>query len=159
MLRHGINQGLFVPPVKDICEGMPEPKNLDHAPKITPEDRHINWNTWTADDVILRGTVLDRLWDSQTYGNCFSKRQASPATRVVFHGPWSKVSEPLIRPESTSSPGAGEPEIIRVDGAEEWRLCFRTCDGQLVRPAAATIDGGKKGTGLIALSKGLIESR
>lgn len=63
LLSDGIQQGLFVPPLKDVG-GLSEndPENLIHAAKIQPEDRHIDWSGWTSLDFNRRNRVLGNLW-------------------------------------------------------------------------------------------------
>ena len=142
MLCNGIEQGLFVPTQENAGAGIPDPQQLDHAPKITPEDRHIDWSTWTADGIILRDRVLGRLWDMETYKRC----SAFTSKRVTFHGPWTK-----LRSREPPSGTPGQPIIVTSEGSKEFKLGMRTCDEQIILPAAATVDGEKKGTGLAAL--------
>ncbi|KAK4945379.1 hypothetical protein LTR28_008031 [Elasticomyces elasticus] len=78
MLLQGIYDNVFVPPMKDenqltlhygfadIFRDIGEEvarKTIRHAPKLGPEDRHIDWNTWTAEDIVLRSRILGNLWD------------------------------------------------------------------------------------------------
>lgn len=50
---------------------------LRHAPKITTEDRHIAWNTMTAEEILRRDRVLGRLWS-------FCEPEGKQKTRIVF---------------------------------------------------------------------------
>lgn len=147
ILCHGIEEGLFVPPLKDIRAGVSEAHQLDHAPKITSEDRHIDWNTWTADEIILRDRVLGRLWDNDIY-----QRRSNPLSkRVTFHGPWTKASKDTTESYTSHSATPGQPISVSAENSKVVKLGIRTCDQQVVVPSAATIDGEKKGTGLVAL--------
>ena len=98
MLTDAIEKGTFVPPVRNILQGRPEPEDLAHAPKITPEDRHIDWNTWGPDEIKLRDRVLGRLWDTTTHAgsrilNHDDKRYLDlEGPRTVFAGPWRTES-------------------------------------------------------------------
>ncbi|KAL4881461.1 formyl transferase [Aspergillus karnatakaensis] len=63
ILVEGIRKGLFVAPLKDV--GWYSPKqheDLIHAAKIKPEDRHIDWASWTGADISRRHRVLGPLW-------------------------------------------------------------------------------------------------
>ncbi|KAF7715512.1 Methionyl-tRNA formyltransferase [Penicillium ucsense] len=63
LLFDGIQQGLFVPPVKNAGWAKEsETRSLIHAAKIQPEDRHINWESWTSVDFNRRNRVLGNLW-------------------------------------------------------------------------------------------------
>ncbi|KAJ5477180.1 hypothetical protein N7539_007324 [Penicillium diatomitis] len=63
LLFDGIQQGLFVPPVKDAGWAKEsETRSFIHAAKIQPEDRHINWEGWTSVDLNRRNRVLGNLW-------------------------------------------------------------------------------------------------
>ncbi|KAK4992383.1 Methionyl-tRNA formyltransferase [Elasticomyces elasticus] len=76
LLLQGIYNNVFVPPVKDvgwystasnsshsnIGEEIAK-RTIRHAPKLGPEDRRIDWTTWTAEDIVLRSRVLGNLWD------------------------------------------------------------------------------------------------
>ena len=151
VLCRGIEEGLFLPPLEAMRAAIPEPEPLDHAPKTTPEDRHIDWTTWTADQILLRDRVLGRLWDLETYKRC----STSSSKRVTFHGPWAKASSVAVVPCDISSDIPGQPVFCNVEYSKNLVLCIRTCDQQFVVPAAATIDGEKKGTGLAALANHL----
>ena len=147
MLCHGIKHCLFVPPHKDVRGGMPRPDVVEHAPKVTPEDRHIDWSTWTADQILLRDRVLGRLWDQETYRRCSN----SSVKRISFQGPWRKASKDTVDTHTTASDMAGGPVRVSAAGARDVEFGIKTCDHQLVMPTAATVDGEKKGTGIAAL--------
>ncbi|CAI7574790.1 unnamed protein product [Penicillium manginii] len=63
MLVDGINDGLFVPPMK-AAGWVPTEGNepLIHAGKIQQEDRHVDWATWTMQDITRRSRVIGPLW-------------------------------------------------------------------------------------------------
>lgn len=148
MLSRGIEDGLFVDP-QDLLAGRPSPKHFDHAPKITPEDRHIDWNIWTGEQIHLRDRVLGRLWDMETYSRVYDK----PAKRVVFEGPWEtdKLEDHLADDEDIEP---GEAMVLEGEKSNKDALAFWTCDGCIAIPqGGVTIDGGKKGMG----SQGMVE--
>lgn len=148
LLCQGIEDVVFVPPVRDIPKAMSEFTQLDHAPKITPEDRHVDWSTWTSDEIVLRDRVLGRLWDLETFRRCSG---GGPSKRVAFERPWTIVAEDTIDIAFESSLGPGQPVLTRDGHSRKQQLGMRTVDGKIVVPAAATIDGERKGTGLNAL--------
>ena len=152
-LCNGISDGLCIPPLKDIQEGMADPQHLDHTPKLTSEDRHIDWSAWTADEVLLRDRVLGRLWDTQTYSRRSDRQAAVSSKRVTFHGPWTKQRSDLSALASLSPGGAGEPVLFHTDDRMILTMGIRTIDKHLVVPSAATIEGEKKEQGLPTLIK------
>ncbi|KKZ66095.1 methionyl-tRNA formyltransferase [[Emmonsia] crescens] len=69
MLVDGIRNRVFVPPLKGV--GWHKPGNeaaLRHAGKISPEDRHINWSSWTAQEINRRQRALGLLWSNAVIG-------------------------------------------------------------------------------------------
>ncbi|TKA27155.1 hypothetical protein B0A50_04492 [Salinomyces thailandicus] len=88
LLARGIAKGIFVPPYEGLSDADP-PRQPSHAPKIMPEDRHIDWGTWTSEEIQLRDHVLGRLWDTTTYDLCMSGESSRTSSkRVSFVGPW-----------------------------------------------------------------------
>lgn len=147
MLCRGIENGIFVPPTTDLRQGMSEPAQLDYAPKVTPEDRHIDWHTWKSEDIQFRDRVLGRLWDTETYVRCFPDKTPK---RTTFHGPWT------IRAHSVKgSNAAGQPSLVDDQTGANPVFGLETVDGKVMRPTAATLDGEPKGKGLITLKSGI----
>lgn len=146
LLCQGIEDGLFVDPKDDRAKNL-ESHELDHAPKITPADRHIDWKTWTADEIMLRDRVLGRLWDVETYRHCFD----SGTKRVAFEGPWLQEDAANVSITALGSAVPGQVVLLSTVGSRMPKLGFLTCDHQIIVPSAATIDGEKKGTGIAAI--------
>lgn len=146
MLCHGIESGQFIDRLESRIITQ-EPDHVEHAPKITPEDRNISWETWDADEILLRDRVLGRLWDMESYMRCF---ESPHHKRVAFDGPWKKF-EPHIGSSTFLGPVTpGQIVLVRSGKSKRPELGFRTCDGGVIIPSAATIDGEKKGTGITA---------
>lgn len=151
MLVRGISDALFVPPLHNISTNptAAEAPTLSHAPKITPQDRQIDWSTWTADEIVLKDRVLGRLWDSNLWSrtnlDAGKWEDAHKKLRATFTGPW------LARP---GPPGgldadvlAGTPYVCQRALGGEVEVRFATCDGRAVAPSGITQEGGKKGQG------------
>lgn len=47
----------------DLSAPQAPPAKLRHAPKITKEDAHLDWTSWTAETIALRQRVLHPLWN------------------------------------------------------------------------------------------------
>lgn len=148
MLSRGIEDNLFLPPIKDIREGLPEAAHAEHAPKITPEDRHLDWQKWTADEIIRRDRILGRLWDNQTYSSFFKGRFPK---RITFHGPWTGANVQTLPPDAMESYMPGQSMLIHHDEPKDNRLGIRTMDKQVVVPSAATVEGEPRGKGLLSM--------
>ena len=150
LLCEAIDEGLFVPPLRDLMEGKSVPQQLDLAPKIAPADRHIDWQSWTADEILLRERALGDLWDTQTFSRCGSEdASGDDQTHVTFHGPWMKAKADVPAEK------AGEPFLAFVPYVKGRALAIKTVDGHVVAPHSATIEGKKKGKGLQALNERL----
>ncbi|EME44583.1 hypothetical protein DOTSEDRAFT_172863 [Dothistroma septosporum NZE10] len=149
MLRKAIEEGSFVSP-----QPLAQTSNLsgEHtlASKITPEDRHINWETWSSDRIIRYDRVIGRLWDTTTYQRCYLPHKNPSIKRVTFDGPWrraSRIEGPELAP--------GEPALcVSADGSTK-RFAICTADGQMVVPKTATIEGASKGKALQSLMHAL----
>jgi len=72
MLVQGIKDRVFVPPLVDV--GWYKPDDMKHAPKITPEDRRIDWIHWSSEMIDRRNRALGRLWSNIWVSNQKSKR-------------------------------------------------------------------------------------
>lgn len=135
MLIEGIRSKVFVPPLEDSgwYSGI-----VDHAPKITKEDRHVDWQGWMADEILLRLRVLGDLWDNVLLSN---------GKRLVLHDLEIVSSPELAQSDQTLRPGslvksfdATSPEpVVLIVTCDEPRkfLKIKTC----------TIEGQTRGDG------------
>ncbi|KAI7278682.1 Formyltransferase [Hortaea werneckii] len=135
MLAKGAESGIFVPPLTDFANSGShiEPS---HAPKIMPEDRHIDWKLWTAEMVQTRDRVLGRLWDSTTFAFCMN--DTTTAKRINYVGPWT--IHPAPPKDVTPQPGAP----VLLPDHKSTSLGIWSADGQLMVPDGVTIDGEPK---------------
>ena len=64
MLVEGIRKCLFVSPIQDLTleRSSDNSDALRHAPKITSEDGHIDWQTWPAEKIVRYSKVL-KMWN------------------------------------------------------------------------------------------------
>lgn len=157
MLREVVESGVYRDPTPVVANEISaaETKNFTHAGKITPEERHIDWQSWPARKILLRDRVLGRLWDTTTLRRC-SDSSSDTEKRVVFHGPWQEVEAV----SGQSSLQAGWP--VNLPGPREKdppTVVFPTIDGKFITPGSATIDSEKKGTGLLKLARLLKERK
>ena len=186
MLVETLEKGFFLPPFNDIkpFTGLSEPTKLCHAGKITPKDRHIDWCTWTADDILLRQRVLGKLWDDEIYQHCSSIHAPGESKgelkRVNYHE-WRfpdadatvgnlknftrnellgriplKGAKVELNHGAYLSPGA--PCWVQESAAEPY-LGIVTCDGRVVCPTSATIEGRPQGAGITELMRILTQNQ
>ncbi|KAK5110743.1 hypothetical protein LTR62_005620 [Meristemomyces frigidus] len=152
LLVDAIRDGTFVPPIQDLELTLKSPKS-SYAAKITPEDRRIDWEKWTSEDIILRDRVLGNLWDTSTFAEVHrvaheiatpsaldQKSKEQGGKRIIYHGPWTLSNE-----EHTAA-APGRPSIsLSSRGPHE--IALQTVDRGFVKPASMTIEGERRGTG------------
>ncbi|MCJ1404133.1 Methionyl-tRNA formyltransferase [Xylographa trunciseda] len=97
------------------------------APKITPEDRHIDWSKWSAQEILRRHRIIGPLWSRAAVGHVPGKDEK----RVV----WSSGFETVhISPHDTK-PGLGL--ILASDPS----IYIRTVDQQILRAKGIIVEG------------------
>lgn len=79
ILAQGIRNRLFLSDPMCASSSTENGRPLRHAPKITTQDRHIDWAKWTTEDFLRRDRVLGRLWS-------LSQPRGKPETRLIFDG-------------------------------------------------------------------------
>jgi methionyl-tRNA formyltransferase len=146
MLRETIDHGLFISPEAVTYENEGDLHSLKHAPKITPEDGHIDWDTWTADRILRASRALGRLWDTSTVQRC---NAATEERRVTFEGKWKLADAGKVGDMSSMRPGSPTP--IFSQQTRQVEIAFRTIDGRHVSPGSVTIAGHGKGKGVAFL--------
>jgi methionyl-tRNA formyltransferase len=146
MLRETIDQGLFISPEAVTRESEVESPSLKHAPKITPEDGRIDWDTWPSDRILRAGRALGRLWDTSTVLRC---NAAAEECRVTFEGKWKLVDAGKVGDMSSMRPGSPGP--IFSQQTRQVEIAFRTIDGRFVSPGSVTVAGHGKGKGVAFL--------
>ncbi|KAK5114999.1 hypothetical protein LTR85_010037 [Meristemomyces frigidus] len=155
MLAKCIYHGNFVPPLQE-AKGLRGLK-ASYAPKLTPEDRHINWDTWTADDIITRDKVIGRLWDTTTYTWCMGlPPHEGQARRLTYHGPWVVHPKGDSYPETAVEANAGSP--LPLTDSRPARIGFCTVDKRLIMPSEVTIEGERRAEGLQKLAQNLLQN-
>ncbi|KAK5163713.1 Methionyl-tRNA formyltransferase [Saxophila tyrrhenica] len=150
-LSQTIERGSFVSPEQTMNSSTTH-DHLEHAPKITPQDRRIDWVSWSADDIILRDRILGRLWDPELYMRCNKNTEDGMPKRITLSGPWRVWTPEEINASVISNKGPGDPlRLYEPERPRDNVLGIVTCDRKVVCPASATIEGQKKDTGLQAL--------
>lgn len=133
MLVSCITTGAFVPPLQEVRQLLPGAKvpAASSAPKITPQDRHLDWHSWTAERILRSHLVIGPLWNEITPENPLKLARK----RVIWTSGF-KVSD-----EKTSAgPGIGRP-FVKDAGSTEALVYIETCDRQILEATQITIDG------------------
>lgn len=149
MLRKALEEGSFMSP-RPLAQASNTSDGHILASKITPEDRHIDWTTWTADRIVRYDRVIGRLWDTTTYQRCFLPHEKPGVKRITFYGPWERVSK-----SEDSKLEPGEPALCISADSKLKRFGVCAADGEMVLPRSATVEGAAKGKGLQSLMHAL----
>ncbi|KAG5297489.1 mitochondrial formyl-methionyl-tRNA transformylase [Histoplasma ohiense] len=145
MLVAGIRNRIFAPPLKSV--GWRKPDNegaLRHAGKIQPEDRHINWRSWTAQEIFRRQRVLGPLWNNVVIGTGSSVSGNSEQTkRIIF----TKMALVESIPHVLDSVKIGPGVVFTLSDAQtsaselDQPLYVTTCDRKTLRIDEIKVQG------------------
>ncbi|KAK4896544.1 Methionyl-tRNA formyltransferase [Elasticomyces elasticus] len=152
LLVDGIERGLFIPPHPKTVTSEHE---VSYAPKLTPADRKIDWDSWTAHDILVRDEVLGGLWDTVSYSRCHGRGHTTAEERVKFEGPW-QILDAVVDHNTSHLRSAGYPVLV---GKTNEKVGIHTVDGRIVHPSEITISGKPKGSGHQILSNLLRKSK
>lgn len=133
MLVKGLKDRVYVPPTQHVASPQVEDGGRPprHAPKITPENRHIDWDTWTADRILRTHRVLGPLWNTTQTLLAGQTREK----RIIWAAGFQKLQDPMhIFPDS------GHP-IVTGLFSKSQSLCIRTCDGHTLFVDQVKIEG------------------
>lgn len=131
MLLRSLKDSLHVPPRQFmVLTGTENPiGTLRHASKITPEDRHIHWNTWGADKILRTARVLGPLWNIFQFGVA-GKTQNK---RIIWEGGFSKQSGDSVISAGRHSQIELYPDLQLVT--------VKTCDGHTLQINDVKVEG------------------
>lgn len=112
------------------------------APKITSQDRFIDWHTWTAEIIIRRHLAVGPLWN-------FAKH-AQKVRRLIWTTGFTILEDVAISPELS----VGQLVIIGNEGGVDGQVAYvRTCDDRVLQVDSMKIEGGVESTPLRAAKK------
>ena len=96
------------------------------APKISPADRHIDWSTWTAEEILRRHRLIGPLWNNVV--TCSAKNPVeAKTTRLIWSSGFSKSSSAL-------TPGLGPGHLfVSSLGTSKQAVHIQTCDSQCLQ--------------------------
>lgn len=169
LLIEGIRKRVFLEPLQPIeltekeISKLTGGKGIAHAPKITNEDRRIDWenNTFSNAEILLRSRVIGPLWDNTTWDGA---TKTGVQKRIIYEK-WSK------KPETPHK------MLITIDGRRSVDLTASENQSDLLdhRPRlivwkkssndigdiytdSFTIASGRKGEGSTELAKAIHKS-
>lgn len=135
MLVKGLKDHVHVPPRQELGWWQTEKSNraLRPAPKITPDDRHLDWDSWTAERILRAQRVIGPLWNNFQYPIA-EKLQTK---RIIWAGGFSRFDGSF-----DIFPKAGCPLVTGLHSKSQ-SIKIRTCDGQALLVGDVKLEGGK----------------
>ena len=117
------------------------------APKITSQDKFIDWNTWTAEVIIRRHLAIGPLWSLVKNGQ--------NARRLIWTTGFTIAEEVAF---SRDVP-IGRLVIFGEEGRADEQVAYvRTCDDRVLKVDRVKIEGGVENLPLRAAKKaGMID--
>ena len=144
MLVHCINNHLYLQPAKRLIR--PQEDRITGtaraAPKITSQDKFIDWDTWTGEVIIRRHLAIGPLWS-------FVKN-ARNTLRLIWTSGFIVSNEVAV---GTDLP-VGQLVVLGNDGHVDEQVGYiRTCDDQVLKVNKVKIEGGVELSPLRAAKK------
>jgi methionyl-tRNA formyltransferase len=153
LLGEALDGGVFVPPLQplnllaDQIDKITGGREVAHAPKITPEDRRINWERMTSQEILHRNNVLGDLWDTSIYHKILlsttpvSLPEHTSTKRIKFSGFHSGT----MPQESLNSLSPGTPFLAHRsdDGTKRPEVGIKTVDGSIIVNGCTIAGEGK----------------
>ncbi|CAL8581946.1 Methionyl-tRNA formyltransferase [Xanthoria parietina] len=137
MLLQSLKDGSFVPPIKEAgwYKSALTSRDFTHASKIGPKDRHLDWTTWSADDILRRQRVIGPLWNTTETCSIGNDGERKEAKRIIWdHG------FHLLKEECHLFPATGHPIIVGLRRAMP-KVYIRTCDGNVLVADSVKVEG------------------
>ncbi|KAM0797447.1 formyl transferase [Usnea florida] len=133
MLVQCINNHLYLQPAKRLIR--PQEDRIigtaRAAPKITSQDKFIDWDTWTGEEIIRRHLAIGPLWSFV--------RNARNTLRLIWTSGFSVTEEVAV---GTDLP-VGQLVVLGNDAHVDEQVGYiRTCDDQLLKVTKIKIESG-----------------
>ncbi|KAL4896462.1 hypothetical protein BDV59DRAFT_198839 [Aspergillus ambiguus] len=155
ILLDGIRKGLFVPPVEDAgWRSSNMTGTLVHASKIIPEDRHIDWASWSSMDISRRNRVIGPLWSKAlVVSSPPNEAQSFQYRRTIF----TELEEvPRLKGSDSFALVPGLPFVDSphpVEPTHSKGVYVFTRDGKLLRVHKMKVEGEQNADALRAALK------
>nr|UPX44694.1 Methionyl-tRNA formyltransferase [Penicillium fuscum] len=112
------------------------------APKITPNDRFIDWETWTAEEIMRRHRVIGPLWSFARFND-----EGNSQRRII----WSTGFDQTSNTPVVDVP-VGQPVVIGTESSAQ-NVYVRTCDNRMLAIGEIKIEGGEQAKPIQAAKK------
>ena len=134
MLVQSIRNRLYLQPAKEtnVLQNHKTTVIARAAPKITPQDKFIDWNTWTAEVIMRRHLVIGPLWSFVKNGQ--------NVRRLIWTAGFT-ISEDVAR---TDLPLGRLVVMGKEDGTGESLAYVRTCDDRILFVDKVKIEGDRE---------------
>ncbi|KAJ5709964.1 methionyl-tRNA formyltransferase family protein [Penicillium malachiteum] len=154
LLVDGIENGLFVPPVKDAGWRADEDDDLIHAAKIKPEDRHLDWMAWNLLNIQRRFRVLGPLWNKALVPTTATDLPTEFTYKRVILTDTEEVEPPKGSTSLSVVPGVPFANAVYPVGPKKGRALYvYTKDGKTLRINKMKVEGEQEAEGLRAAIK------
>ncbi|EAS33032.3 methionyl-tRNA formyltransferase [Coccidioides immitis RS] len=160
VLINGIRDRLFVPPLEPVLQPTVVPETaLRHAAKIGPEDRHVEWSSWTWNRIRRHHKVLGSLWNYASVSGTSKSTGSSLRKRIIFADMEAVPPDFILEFVSGIEPGipfavAGNSSVLDKDRP----IYVLTSDRKLVKINQIKVEGDKtKGAYAAALKAKAIQ--
>lgn len=139
LLLQGIRDHVYLElsEIPDRNKAYAEDSEVLPAPKISPADRHIDWNTWTAEKILRRHRVIGPLWNNI----CRFDENGSKSTikRLIWDSGFRKLPK---CPESIKSLVSEAGGLVAVGlHSENQSVYIKTCDGHMLQAYRVKMEG------------------
>ncbi|KAL8775708.1 MAG: hypothetical protein Q9209_000204 [Squamulea sp. 1 TL-2023] len=159
MLIQSLKNAVFVPPIQEVgwYAGNSTSEDFTHATKIGPKERHLDWATWSADEILRRQRVIGPLWNTTKTSIQGNIGEWKEAKRIIWDDGFQRLEE-----ECHLFPAVGQPIIVGLHGPAQ-KIYIRTCDGNVLVARRFKVEGGAtaeafqaaKRNGLAPIPKGI----
>ncbi|KAJ5257221.1 hypothetical protein N7478_013325 [Penicillium angulare] len=155
LLVDGIDNGLFVPPIKDAgWRATESTDDLVHAAKIKPENRHLDWKNCKLLDINRRNRVIGPLWSKALVPETLADPQTSFKYKRVILTDIEEVEPPKGSDSFAVVPGLPFANAAYPVGPKKGRALYVfTSDGKALRINKMKVEGEQDAEGLRAAIK------
>ncbi|KAL9108767.1 MAG: hypothetical protein Q9187_008254, partial [Circinaria calcarea] len=139
MLVQGIRERLYVPPLQEVQQQTEDGNKLltRPAPKIVPDDRHIDWGSWTSETILRKQRILGSLWNTLSVMETHSQR--THHKRIIWSSSFQKVAN-FPKPLSPGQIRISADASTSGQGINDPRVYVGTTDGQVLRTEMAKLE-------------------
>ncbi|KAL9621045.1 MAG: hypothetical protein Q9160_004430 [Pyrenula sp. 1 TL-2023] len=135
LLVEGLRDRVYLPPLKDVgwLQSAPENEsNLRMAPKIKDEHHHIDWKSWSAEQIMLRQRILGSIWSLAVNPSGVERLKfTKPFTPLEKTSRFRPLKPNLTFPAGCPYVGASSP-MARFQ-SKHGQVLVNTCDGHTLQ--------------------------